>query len=126
MKRQLTLLVATVTISIATPVSYQKCMDTSDGSTHQFRKCNSDELDYQDRLLNKYYKQAMQKLAESEKSKLRKAQRAWIKYRDANCDVESAPMRGGTGERVLYGGCLVDMTTKRASELRGIRDVSSL
>ncbi len=126
MRRQLTFFVATITISIATPVTYQTCMDASDGSSHQFRKCTSDELDYQDILLNQYYKQAMQKITESEKSKLRKAQRAWIQYRDANCDVISAPMRGGTGERTLYASCLVDMTTMRANELRAISEVSSL
>lgn len=42
-----------------------------------------------------------------------KAQRAWIVLRDASCDVEGIEMLGGTGEGLLVGGCLGDMTRER-------------
>jgi len=98
---------------------YQRCLNNSD-STYEMRVCNGNELDYQDGLLNKYYKQAMRRLSQHEKRKLRNAQRAWIKYRDAKCESEGKDMRGGTGEYLLIGGCLVETTTQRAKELRGM------
>jgi uncharacterized protein YecT (DUF1311 family) len=99
--------------------SYQRCLDNS-SSTYEMRVCNGNELDYQDGLLNRYYKQAMRRLSKNEKRKLRNAQRAWIKYRDAKCESEGKSMRGGTGEFLLIGGCLVETTTQRAKELRAM------
>ena len=47
--------------------------------------CNAAEIELQDARLNKAYKEVMSQLSESRKKELRDAQRAWIKYRDANC-----------------------------------------
>jgi uncharacterized protein YecT (DUF1311 family) len=80
--------------------------------------CNNNELEYQDGLLNRYYRQTMRRLSNNEKQKLKKAQRAWIKYRDAKCDAEGKEMRGGTGESLLIGACLVETTKLRAKELK--------
>jgi len=106
-------------LALVQPKTYKNCLDNAN-NTYEMRTCNGNELKYQDALLNKYYKLAMQKLSKSEKDVLRKAQRAWIKYRDSKCDAAGEPMRGGTGEALLIGGCLVDTTKIRAKELREI------
>lgn len=48
---------------------------------------------------------------------LRAAQRAWIAYRDANCEAAGFPMRGGSAEPLLVYGCLRQMTEHRTEEL---------
>jgi|GEM_PF-3623887 len=68
--------------------SYQSCLDNSPQMG-----CIIKELKYQDGLLNRYYKQAMQRLDKSEQTRLRKAQRAWMKYRDSKCDAQANEVR---------------------------------
>jgi len=99
--------------------SYQSCLDNAP-DTHAMRTCNARELAYQDGLLNTHYQSAMHRLSKSERHKLRQAQRAWITYRDTKCEAQGRDMRGGTGEALLIGGCLVEETKKRAGELREI------
>jgi uncharacterized protein YecT (DUF1311 family) len=100
--------------------TYQSCFDHA-SSTHAMRRCNAQELAYQDGRLNTYYHDAMRRLSKSEQDTLRQAQRAWITYRDKKCEAAGREMRGGTGEYLLIEGCLIDETRKRAEELREIR-----
>lgn len=48
---------------------------------------------------------------------LLRAQRAWIQYRDAHCDVEGFSVRGGTLEPAIVELCLAEVTRKRTVEL---------
>jgi uncharacterized protein YecT (DUF1311 family) len=48
---------------------------------------------------------------------LRKAQRAWVAFRDANCEAAGFEMRGGSAEALLVYGCLRQMTVDRTKEL---------
>jgi uncharacterized protein YecT (DUF1311 family) len=56
----------------------------------------------------------------SEEDRLRKAQRAWVAFRDANCDQAGYVMRGGSAEPLMVNGCLNKMTQDRISELKGL------
>ena len=42
------------------------------------------------------------------------AQRAWIAYRDSQCELAGFEARGGSMEPMLVSGCLADLTRKRA------------
>ncbi len=53
----------------------------------------------------------------SEEDRLRAAQRAWVVFRDANCDSAGYPMRGGSAEPLLVLGCMHQMTEARIEEL---------
>jgi uncharacterized protein YecT (DUF1311 family) len=53
---------------------------------------------------------------------LLKAQRAWINYRDAQCENYGFQARGGTMEPMLVAGCLADLTDLRAKELKALAD----
>lgn len=53
----------------------------------------------------------------SEEDRLRNAQRAWIAFRDADCDAAGFPMRGGSAEPLLIYGCMSRMTEDRITEL---------
>ncbi|PLU27954.1 hypothetical protein BMJ27_31160 [Sinorhizobium medicae] len=51
---------------------------------------------------------------------LKKAQRAWIGYRDGQCELAGFEARGGSMEPMLVSGCLAELTRKRTDELRKI------
>jgi len=50
------------------------------------------------------------------------AQRAWIAYRDAECETEGFQARGGSMEPMLVSGCLAQLTIKRTAELKALAD----
>ena len=49
------------------------------------------------------------------------AERAWIAFRDANCDLVSTSMLGGTGEGNAFGQCVYEMTKARVGELATVK-----
>ena len=74
------------------------------------------ELAQLDKRLNAAYQRAL-KEAQSDKQRdqLRKAQRLWIQYRDANCEYYE--LYEGTIARIYGGVCMLDLTRTRAEEL---------
>jgi uncharacterized protein YecT (DUF1311 family) len=99
---------------------YSECIDkASRGATAEMFECNGEELDRQDARLNNTYKKLMSKLSPDRKKALLKAQRAWIKFREANCDYWFDP-HGGSAARMNASGCLLTMTATRAKELEGM------
>jgi len=50
-------------------------------------------------------------------SALQRAQRAWITFRDANCEAMTLPYSGGSLRSVLHASCMADMTAHRTIEL---------
>ena len=64
---------------------YLKCIDRSNGVTSEMLDCISAEFTRQDARPNENYKRLMSKLSAKRKEGLLEAQRAWIKFRDANC-----------------------------------------
>jgi uncharacterized protein YecT (DUF1311 family) len=65
---------------------YDACMDKSDGVTMDMMDCISAEIERQDVRLNRAYKSLMANLTPERKKQLQEAQRAWIKFRDLNCN----------------------------------------
>jgi len=51
---------------------------------------------------------------------LKRAQRAWIGYRDGQCELAGFEARGGSLEPLLVSGCLADLTRKRTAELKAV------
>jgi uncharacterized protein YecT (DUF1311 family) len=103
-----------------TSKEYSDCLDKAvEGPWADMFECNGDELDRQNARLNDNYKKLMSKLSRDRKKALLKAERAWIKFREANCDYYLDPA-GGRAERLIASGCLVTMTAKRAKELEAM------
>ncbi len=67
------------------------------------------ELKYHDKRLNEAYQAILSRIRESDRVKLRAAQRAWLKMRDLDCKwaASAEPM-----------DCLIDRTANRVNELR--------
>ncbi|MEM9244266.1 MAG: lysozyme inhibitor LprI family protein [Cyanobacteria bacterium P01_F01_bin.153] len=71
-----------------------------------------------DKTLNEIYQDLKGSLSASSKKTLTQAQLAWIKMRDFQCEVETAPAVGGTGFEGYRNHCLAEATRLRTAELR--------
>lgn len=93
------------------------------------------DKDYQqaDKALNAAYKKAVAAAREMDENvkdmgeayvgavdALKRAQRAWIGYRDGQCEFAGFEARGGSMEPMLVSGCLADLTRKRTDELKAV------
>jgi uncharacterized protein YecT (DUF1311 family) len=70
---------------------YVTCMEKPGGVTAEMIECMSAETARQDARLNENYKRLMSKLSAKRKKELLEAQRAWIKFWDANCSFYHDP-----------------------------------
>lgn len=98
---------------------FTTCMDRSGGVTLNMIECISAEAQRQDDQLNRAYQALRADLPPERKKQLLEAQRAWIKFRDTNCDFYYDP-DGGTLARVMANDCVMQMTANRARELEGL------
>jgi len=89
-----------------------------DGGTYEMVDCLNAQRAHWDKELTIAYQQAMKDAVPAQREKLRDAERAWIKYRDANCDYYAAGE--GSIARIETAECLRNMTEKRARELSGV------
>ncbi|MCF3640915.1 lysozyme inhibitor LprI family protein [Rhizobium sp. TRM95111] len=95
--------------------------------------CAGKDFEAADAELNAAYKQAMAAMRETDRElgeisktyvgaveALKKAQRAWIGYRDGECELAGFDARGGSMEPMLVSGCRAEMTRKRTVELKAL------
>ena len=84
----------------------------------EMNDCAGKEYKAADAVLNQVYRQLVAMLDDEEKSQLKEAQTAWLKYRDLNCDFVADQYKGGTIRPTIHGLCLADVTKNRTTELR--------
>jgi len=82
-------------------------------------QCASDELVKIDKLLNGTYKKIEQRLADDPDTKklLISSQRAWIKFRDAECDFAASGTAGGSIYPMMVVMCRTQLTSERNNQL---------
>ena len=73
---------------------YATCLGKSNGVTIEMINCILAETRRQDARLNENYKRLISRLATARKNALVEAQRAWIRFRDANCGFYADPEGG--------------------------------
>jgi uncharacterized protein YecT (DUF1311 family) len=83
-------------------------------------ECSTDELRRQDALLNESYRELRASAEPPQREQLRKAQRAWIKYRDTTCSLMQSFEGGGTLTAVIGSGCVLEETARRAEWLEDL------
>ncbi len=88
-----------------------------DGDTSDMVKCLSDTTAKWDKRLNEAYREALndKEAPKEQREQLRKAQRLWLQFRDANCEYYA--LGEGSISRVNAASCGFDMTKARAKEL---------
>ena len=100
---------------------FSTCIDDSGGVTVEMLNCSAAEIELQDTRLNKAYKEVMVQLSQSRKKQLKDAQRAWIKFRDANCKFYADAEGGGSMVGLNSSDCIMSTTASRAIELEGFK-----
>ena len=80
--------------------------------------CWGNEYKKADAQLNKTYQELAALLEDEDKTELKTAENAWIKYRDAHCAFVADQYRGGTMRPMIEAICLADVTTSRTTELK--------
>ena len=80
--------------------------------------CSAEAFVRKDNELNAVYRKALQSVDASRRPKLRAAQRAWLAYRDAQCEFEGSESEGGTMKPTLVNGCKTEVTAARIGQLR--------
>ena len=98
---------------------YSTCIDKSNGVTSEMLDCISAEHERQDARLNENYKRLISKLSPKRKEQLLEAQRAWVKFRDANCRFYYDP-EGCSAAHLAGTDCMLQATADRATELKDL------
>ena len=103
------------------PVDCAKAMTTLD-----INHCAKLELDEAERELNQAYQKLVKQLSQPDteyenftelRQSLKEAQRAWIKFRELDCDTQFLLYGSGTIRTVAYLGCMRERAVQRTNEL---------
>ena len=83
-------------------------------------------LDYQkaDKALNKFYNQYRATLTSEGKEQLKKAQLAWVKFRDLDCQYEADLYKGGSIVPLILNGCYTVKTEQRIKDVKQLLKLS--
>jgi uncharacterized protein YecT (DUF1311 family) len=127
---------------IALPVSTASAqedppLDCTNAQTQaEMNQCSYLDFEKADTALNAVYKTAMKRAQAADKEaaglgepyvgavdELKKAQRAWIDYRDGHCEGMSREALGGSMQSMLISGCQARMTEIRTKELQDLSAV---
>lgn len=99
------------------------------GAIAQDLNCNSPQtqaemnycsgLDYEkaDRKLNQVYQRLQPELTTANRQYLVNAQRAWIKFRDSDCELARSQFEGGSIAPLIQNTCLTEATDQRTRHL---------
>lgn len=108
---------------------YNKCMDAADGATRPVVECDEAERARWEKRLTLAYETLVKKSADDDKvdplsvesgfkagtsrvGLLRAAERAWIVFRDADCQSQAAT--NGSIRSIIYAGCELNYVAERA------------
>lgn len=108
---------STVTIAKQTHIS-QNLNCKNPQAQQEMNRCAGLSYQNADKKLNQVYQQVMPKLEKSRKQKLITAQKAWINFRDTNCEFEKSSFQGGSMAPLIYAGCLERLTQQRTQQLQ--------
>ena len=114
------------------------CMEEEEGgySTLGMSQCTHSETIVWDQILNAEYKLTMSFAKEMDtedkhlfpefaqrEDHLRKAQRAWIAFRDAECGLSYAWWGAGSARHIAGSNCMMELTARRTIELGVLREM---
>lgn len=124
MKKTSLILLLASSLLLASQVFPQKktTKNTCDDARTQLdmNVCADKEFKKADAELNRVYNRYMAGLDDEGKAKLKEAEMAWIKYRDATCESESDIYRGGSMRPMIYSFCLASVTDERTKRIKGM------
>jgi uncharacterized protein YecT (DUF1311 family) len=108
--------------------TYQACLEEAESNV-EMKVCTGQAADSAMNLLSTQLRKIVDTLGVSSGDalldrynvetlrRLKLSQRAWLKFRDAQCSLDASEMLFGTGEGLIYSGCLYRMTVERIQSL---------
>ena len=87
----------------------------------ELTQCSDRQLVKSDAVLNQTYRKLLADLDDKHRALLQKAQRAWVAFRDADCDLDASTALGGSMYGMLVADCRAAMTDTRVKDLKALR-----
>ena len=104
-------------IASSSSVQITQSLPCNGSSQVEIIRCTRIRFEAADKRINQVYRQVKARMNPQEKEALTDKQLAWIKFRDQQCDLETAKNRGGSGYRGFLNECLERVTRSRTAEL---------
>ncbi|AYF03470.1 DUF1311 domain-containing protein (plasmid) [Paracoccus yeei] len=111
-----------VALALAMPAiasARDKCADAEDQAT--LNQCAGESYKKSDKKLNDLYKQIEARLKDDADTQklLVQAQRDWVKFRDAECDFQTADSADGSALPMVVAQCRDELTQARVKTFEG-------
>ena len=89
-------------------------------ATSSFAASPASDLKMADQTLNQTYQRIIKRLSDDNdgRSRLVKAQKAWVAFRDAECTFQSSGDDGGTAAPMVAAQCQATLTQQRTKQLK--------
>jgi uncharacterized protein YecT (DUF1311 family) len=113
------LLVSRAQADPALSPAYGKCIERAGAADPVVMECIETEFKLQDRRLNAGYRKLLGQLPAVRRQQLQDAQRAWVKFAEANCAFYFDP-EGGAAARTAAAECAATARASRAKELEDL------
>lgn len=111
MRIYLLIILGGTSLLLSSPVDAQSQQEMNAQSRKDFKKADTE--------LNTVYKKVIALLPDQKSvDLLRKAQRAWVAFRDANAAFHADEMRGGSAAPLLFYGQQTQLTKARLKHLQ--------
>ena len=109
--------IAVVTLTSGSVLAAQPdCMSTA--TTQQaMNACAGQKLKASDQKLNSTYSALLAKTSKEGGEQLRKAQRAWVAWRDEQCRFDTMGTRDGSVNPMVFAQCVDDLTQQQTKHL---------
>jgi uncharacterized protein YecT (DUF1311 family) len=91
-------------------------------SQSEINECEDGIFRQADARLNRVYAQLAAKLDPDARKLLRDAERAWVDFRDKECESQTAGSAGGSIRPMYIAQCQTALTKRRIRELEAQRD----
>ncbi|MFC5068198.1 lysozyme inhibitor LprI family protein [Flaviflagellibacter deserti] len=107
-----------IAVLATTPAHAQECNESS--NQHELHVCADEAYKKTNAELNTTYQEIMGRLKDDDPTRemLVKAQRAWLAFRDAECDFATFAAKDGSIWPMLNLQCLGALTAKRIIDLK--------
>ena len=108
--------IAIVALCLASNVSFAGKCDNPQ-TENDLRICISTELNAENSAINSVYEQYRLMLDDSQKAQFKTVQVSWIRYRDAVCEFDASPVKGGSMHATVHTQCMIEQTKLRRKQL---------
>jgi uncharacterized protein YecT (DUF1311 family) len=82
--------------------------------------CAANDYRAADAEMNRVYARLRAALDAEARPRLVEVQRAWLRFRDLQCEFEASGYEGGSMQPFLRSSCLAALTTERTRQLAGM------